>query len=100
MTYPDRASVFHKLASKPEFDSDHVLLEALIVSDRARRPAARCFEDIVVYDYRNSVRTCLKPYMVEKLREVYDLQQKNKEKCETEVARLMETMRMLESRGE
>ncbi|KAI5789419.1 thioesterase-like superfamily-domain-containing protein [Pyronema domesticum] len=48
MVFPDRVTVYHKLALK---GSDHFFLDVMILSEKHQRPAARCIEDIVVYDY-------------------------------------------------
>lgn len=96
MAYPDNVTVLHKLALRPDYESDSVLFEALLVSDRHRRPAARCFEDIVVYDYETARRTALKPFMVDRLRETYDAQEKSREECEERVRGLVEVVERLE----
>ncbi|KAF9870716.1 hypothetical protein CkaCkLH20_11818 [Colletotrichum karsti] len=96
MAYPDNVTVLHKLASKPTYESDHILLEALLVSDRHRRPAARCFEDIVVYDYKTARRAPLKPFMVDRLRETYEAQERGREDCEERVRGLVGVVERIE----
>ncbi|KAJ0377616.1 hypothetical protein COL26b_004086 [Colletotrichum chrysophilum] len=96
MAYPDNVTVLHKLAAKPTYESDFVLLEALLVSDRHRRPAARCFEDIVVYDYKTAKRTALKPFMVDRLRETYEAQERSKQECEEKIEGLVKVVERLE----
>ncbi|KAJ0277602.1 hypothetical protein COL940_007708 [Colletotrichum noveboracense] len=96
MAYPDNVTVLHKLAAKPTYESDFVLLEALLVSDRHRRPAARCFEDIVVYDYKTAKRTALKPFMVDRLRETYEAQERSKRECEEKIEGLVKVVERLE----
>ncbi|UNI15905.1 hypothetical protein JDV02_002391 [Purpureocillium takamizusanense] len=78
ITYPDQVTVIHKLAVKPDYGADSVILEAVILSEQHKRIAARCFEDIAVYDYQAAKRAPLKDFMVDELRTVYDLQEKNK----------------------
>ncbi|KAF8542870.1 thioesterase-like superfamily-domain-containing protein [Trichophaea hybrida] len=51
MEYPDRVSVYHKLRTAGE---DHFLLDVIILSEKHQRVAARCMEDIVVYNYKPS----------------------------------------------
>lgn len=97
MEYPDRVTVIHKLASKPDNTSDHILLEAIIISEEHRRPAARCFEDIVVYDYRAAKKTPLKGHMVEELRQIYDLQEESKRDYEEKAANLIRFVDQIES---
>ncbi|KAI8209197.1 hypothetical protein K4K52_000714 [Colletotrichum sp. SAR 10_76] len=96
MAYPDNVTVLHRLAAKPTYESDFVLLEALLVSDRHRRPAARCFEDIVVYDYKTAKRTALKPFMVDRLRETYEAQERSKQECEEKIEGLVKVVERLE----
>ncbi|OHW94812.1 4-hydroxybenzoyl-thioesterase [Colletotrichum incanum] len=96
MAYPDHITVLHKLVSKPTYESDYILLEALLISHGHRRPAARCFEDIVVYDYKTAKRTPLKPFMVDRLRETYEAQDKSKAECEKKVQSLVEVVERLE----
>ncbi|GKT71957.1 4-hydroxybenzoyl-thioesterase [Colletotrichum tofieldiae] len=96
MAYPDHITVLHKLVSKPTYESDYILLEALLVSHGHRRPAARCFEDIVVYDYKTAKRAPLKPFMVDRLRETYEAQDRSKAECEKKVQELVEAVERLE----
>lgn len=96
MAYPDNVTVLHKLTTKPDHGSDYILLEALLISHRFRRPAARCFEDIVVYDYKAARRTALKPYMIDKLRETYDAQDRCRAETEDRVRELVSAVDRLE----
>ncbi|GKT64074.1 4-hydroxybenzoyl-thioesterase [Colletotrichum tofieldiae] len=80
----------------PTYESDYILLEALLVSHGHRRPAARCFEDIVVYDYKTAKRAPLKPFMVDRLRETYEAQDRSKAECEKKVQELVEAVERLE----
>ncbi|KAK1461479.1 hypothetical protein CPAR01_14284 [Colletotrichum paranaense] len=96
MAYPDHVTVLHKLVSKPTYESDFILLEALLVSEGHRRPAARCFEDIVVYDYKTAKRAPLKPFMVDRLRETYEAQEQSKIDCEEKVKGLVDIVERLE----
>ncbi|KAK7443661.1 hypothetical protein Landi51_09009 [Colletotrichum acutatum] len=96
MAYPDHVTVLHKLVSKPTYESDFILLEALLISDGHRRPAARCFEDIVVYDYKTAKRAPLKPFMVDRLRETYEAQEQGKIECEEKAKGLVDIVERLE----
>ncbi|KAK1492531.1 hypothetical protein CTAM01_09948 [Colletotrichum tamarilloi] len=96
MAYPDHVTVLHKLVSKPTYESDFILLEALLISEGHRRPAARCFEDIVVYDYKTAKRAPLKPFMVDRLRETYEAQEQSKIGCEEKVKGLVDIVERLE----
>ncbi|CAM1508621.1 Fc.00g054690.m01.CDS01 [Cosmosporella sp. VM-42] len=97
MDYPDYTTVLHKLTTPPTYDSDHVLLEAVILSERFRRPAARCFEDIVVYDYKKAQKTPLKGFMVDELRKTYELQQSSRLEVEEKIHGLIQAVEKVEA---
>lgn len=99
MVYPDRVTVLHKLRNKPETDSDHFILDVLILSERHRRIAARCEEDIVVYDYGLGRKSPMQPFMVAKLQQVFDMQQQAKEANVDRVNRLLGQVQSLEKRS-
>ncbi|KAL7805913.1 Thioesterase/thiol ester dehydrase-isomerase [Trichoderma gracile] len=88
MTFPDRVTVLHKLVTKPDNSSDRFYLEAVMYSEQHRRPAAKCFEDIVVYDYRAAKKAPLKPFMVDVMRATFDLQEQRKQEAEKKVTEL------------
>ncbi|KAL6863576.1 Thioesterase/thiol ester dehydrase-isomerase [Trichoderma novae-zelandiae] len=88
MTFPDRVTVLHKLVTKPDYSSDRFYLEAVMYSEQHRRPAAKCFEDIVVYDYRAAKKTPLRPFMVDELQATFDLQEQRRQEAEKKVAEL------------
>lgn len=96
MTWPDRISVYHKLRSPPTPTSDSITLDVLILSERQQRPAARCVEDIVVYDYQRGQKTPLRPFMVEKFLETYELQEEARVRNKGRVRGLLERVRRLE----
>ncbi|KAK2044029.1 hypothetical protein LZ31DRAFT_467303 [Colletotrichum somersetense] len=97
MAYPDHVTVLHKLVSKPAYGTDYIFLEALLISDAHRRPAARCFEDIVVYDYKSAKRAPLKPFMVDRLRETYEAQEETRVASERKVWGLIDAVQRLEN---
>lgn len=74
MTYPDKATVLFKLASRPDFGSDTLHLESLIFSEKHQRLAAHCIESNAIYDYNEAKKTALPGFMVEKFQETYDRQ--------------------------
>ncbi|KAF2704232.1 hypothetical protein K504DRAFT_462804 [Pleomassaria siparia CBS 279.74] len=96
MKWPDRVTVLHKLRDQPNSDTDHFMLDVLILSEVHRRPAARCVEDIVVYDYKIGGKARLKPFMVDKFRETFELQEQAKEKYGSRVRELLNRVRELE----
>jgi len=96
MTWPDHVSVYHKLRSLPSSSTDFFTLDVVILSERHQRPAARCVEDIVVYDYRQGKKTPLRPFMVDKFRETYELQLQAKKENSDRVKGLLDRVRSLE----
>ena len=50
--FPDSVTVYHKLSMPPQVSTSSFVLDVVILSERHQRPAARCVEDIVLYDYQ------------------------------------------------
>lgn len=96
MKWPDRISVYHKLRSEPTAGTDSFILDVLIMSELHQRPAARCIEDIVVYDYTVSKKTALKPFMLDVFQDTWLLQEEAKRKNSDRVTQLLERVRRLE----
>ncbi|KAL5429957.1 hypothetical protein PMIN06_012645 [Paraphaeosphaeria minitans] len=78
ITYPDRVTVLHKLRSMPKADTDHFILDVMILSELHRRVAARCVEDIVMYDYGAGKKSSMEPFMVDALLETFNQQEQAK----------------------
>ncbi|KAI4834263.1 hypothetical protein E4T44_08934 [Aureobasidium sp. EXF-8845] len=97
MTWPDHISVYHKLASEPTAETDSFVLDVVIMSERQQRPAARCVEDIVVYDYRAGKKAPLLPFMVDAFRKTWKLQEEAKKENSEKVRRLLKEVRALEA---
>lgn len=96
MAWPDRISVYHKLRAAPTATTDSFILDVLILSERYQRPAARCVEDIVVYDYRRGVKSPLRNFMMEKLGETFELQEQSRIRNERRVRDLLQRVQRLE----
>ncbi len=96
MAWPDRISVYHKLRAAPTTSTDSFILDVLILSERHQRPAARCVEDIVVYDYRRGIKSPLRGFMLDKFRETFDLQEQSKMRNERRVSDLLQRTQRLE----
>ncbi|KAK4990676.1 hypothetical protein LTR66_001032 [Elasticomyces elasticus] len=96
MKWPDRVSVYHKLHTEPTSTTDSFKLDVIVLSERHQRPAARCVEDIVVYNYRNAKKTPLRPFMVQAFRETWKLQEEAKRHNSERVASMLERVRALE----
>lgn len=96
MKWPDRLSVYHKLRSRPSDTSDSFVLDVLILSERHQRAAARCVEDIVVYDYRRAQKVPLRPFMLEQFKKTWEAQEEAKTKNSARVKELLGRVRRLE----
>lgn len=64
----------------------------IILSHDHQRPAARCFEDVVVYDYRTAKKANLQPFMVDEFSAAYDLQEATKRKAIEEITKLQKAI--------
>lgn len=98
MKWPDRVTVYHKLAAVPENNSDSFILDVLILSERHRRPAARCLEDIVLYDYTKGKKLKFqsRPFMLAAFQETYRLQEEEKKRNAARLQELSSTVSQLE----
>ncbi|KAI9666292.1 MAG: hypothetical protein M1821_004227 [Bathelium mastoideum] len=96
MRWPDRVSVYHKLRELPLESTDTFLLDVIILSERHRRVAARCVEDIVVYDYRKSTKVALQPFMVQSFQNTFQQQERTKRDHSARIDSLMKQVRQLE----
>lgn len=88
MTYPDKVTVMHKLVDKPDYTSDKIILEAVAYSERHQRLAARFIEDIAVYDYRLGKKAPLKPFMVEELQKMFEMQSQSQQAASSQIAEI------------
>ncbi|OAA50185.1 Thioesterase/thiol ester dehydrase-isomerase [Beauveria brongniartii RCEF 3172] len=89
-------TVLHKLVTKPDDTSDRILMEAVAYSHKHKRPAARFFEDIAVYDYRAAAKAPLKPFMVKEMQVMYELQEQRRQQTEQKVQELLQSLEDLE----
>lgn len=101
MTYPDRVSVFHKLRHapfpSPSHDASSFLLDVLILSEREQRPAARCFEELVVYDYRKGKKVDVPPFMVRAFENLWEEQEANRRKVMRRIGQIESQLEELEN---
>ncbi|KAF7879203.1 hypothetical protein EAF04_000401 [Stromatinia cepivora] len=75
MTWPDHISVYHKLSHQPKSEDEFSFkLDVLIVSELHQRPAARCVEDIVTYDYKNGKKERLQPWLLDAFAKTWEEQ--------------------------
>ena len=77
-------------------DTDSFVLDVLILSELHQRPAARCVEDIVVYDYQKGKKIPLQPFMADAFRETWRLQEEAKKRNSERVNGLLDRVRTLE----
>ena len=74
MTWPDHITVLHKLAKLPRKEDDSFKLDVVILSELHQRASARCFEDIVVYDYKKGKKETMPPWMLEAFEKTWEKQ--------------------------
>ncbi|KAL9028909.1 MAG: hypothetical protein Q9196_002788 [Gyalolechia fulgens] len=98
MSWPDRISVYHKLRSPTSDTSDSFRLDVLILSEKHQRAAARCVEDIVLYDYRRGHKVPMRPSMLEQFSKTWQAQEEATRKNEAKIEGLLERVRRLEER--
>lgn len=96
MAWPDRISVCHKIRSPPTRDSDSFILEAIILSELHQRPAARCVEDIVVYDYTQGRKTAMRPFMRDFFLDIFRKQEEAREINLHKVKAMLNRVELLE----
>ena len=96
MAFPDKISVFHKLRAAPDSSTGSFILDVVILSELHRRPAARCVEDLLVYDYRKGKKVSMPPFMVERFQETFQLQEEAKKKYGGRIIELIERVKQLE----
>ncbi|KAI9842387.1 MAG: hypothetical protein M1838_003157, partial [Thelocarpon superellum] len=96
MTWPDRVTVYHKLRSSPSDEADSFTLDVMILSEVHQRPAARCVEDVVMYDYRQSRRTSLPPFMRHVFTQTFQQQEAEKQAYREQIHSLTQRVEGLE----
>lgn len=96
LQYPDRITVLHKLRSKPLPSTESFILDVLILSELHQRPAARCVEDLVVYDYQKGRKAPLKPFMVETFQKIWEEQEEARSRSNAKVSEILDRVSRLE----
>jgi hypothetical protein len=69
----------------------------MILSELHQRPAARCVEDIVVYDYKKGRKTELPPFMMDAFQETWERQEEAKKVAGERIEELDRVVRELET---
>ncbi|KAJ5440719.1 hypothetical protein N7491_003125 [Penicillium cf. griseofulvum] len=100
MESPDKISVYHKLIpdTSGHLSSQSAFrLEVMILSEARQRPAARCFEDTVIYDYKKNRRTVnIPPFVMEQFEAIWKQQEQEKENWRKRIAEIENRVRNLE----
>jgi hypothetical protein len=96
MTWPDKITVCHKLRELPSKEASSFLLDVMIVSESKQRVAARCEEDIVVYDYKQGVKVPVRPWMMEGFKRVWGEQEGERERVIGRIQEIEEVVGRLE----
>jgi hypothetical protein len=98
VTFPDQINVVYKLTQAPKADSTSLFLEAAIYSSRNRRLAAKCYEELVVYNYRKAERATLPSWLYAGLRDVWNMQGEAIEWAEKEIRELLRRFEEFEAK--
>jgi hypothetical protein len=96
MTWPDKISVFHKLRYLPKPEDTSFVLDVVILSEGQRRVAARCEEDIVVYDYKRGEKIAVREFMMRAFEKTWREQREEEERVRRRVEEVEGVVRELE----
>ncbi|KAJ4307664.1 hypothetical protein N0V84_012574 [Fusarium piperis] len=83
--FPDRVSVYHRIVKPPDLHTTKLVLEAIILSENNRRVAARCMEELTVYDFKEDKTATLRPNQVRDLNRIFRKQPSNREFADKEI---------------
>lgn len=91
-------SVFHKLAAPVKEGDSSFTLEVLMLSERHQRIAARCLEDIVLYDYPAASKIPLsrRPFVLKAFEDLFEAQLRESEGCLRRRHALSQVVRQIE----
>jgi hypothetical protein len=100
MTSPDKITVYQRLVPDPNSflsRQSAFQLQVLILSEAKQRPAARCHEDIVTYDYKKNQKTHnLPPFVMDQFKVIYELQEQAQREWQQQIAEIENRVRTLE----
>ena len=96
MIYPDKVSVYHKLRDEPSSETEAFILDTIIISSKSQRVAARCTEDIVMYDYKANKKIKLVPFVAKEFVETYRLQEETKKVNTEKILAILSEVEALE----
>jgi Thioesterase-like superfamily len=96
LTFPDRITVLHKLRKLSSDTPDTFKLDVVILSEKTRRVAARCEEEIVVYDYRVAKKAPMDDWVASAFEIIIEEQEGWQEKCKEKLRDVDGQLRELE----
>ncbi|KAL2808368.1 thioesterase-like superfamily-domain-containing protein [Aspergillus granulosus] len=99
MQYPDKVTVYHKLVHDPSSSQSTQFafhLQVMILSEAKQRPAARCHEDLVTYDYKLGKKAAIPPFLMEQLTKTWKLQEQTKKYWQQRILDIESRVRKLE----
>lgn len=100
MKFPDKITVYQRLVPDPSSSlssQSAFQLQVMILSEARQRPAARCHEDIVTYDYRKNRKTSeLPPFISEQFQIIWELQEKTRKEWQQRILEIESRVRTLE----
>ncbi|KAL3464690.1 hypothetical protein BJX64DRAFT_254102 [Aspergillus heterothallicus] len=100
MQYPDKVTVYHKLVHDPSSSQSTQFafhLQVMILSEAKQRPAARCHEDLVTYDYKLGKKAAIPPFLMAQLTETWKLQEQAKKHWQQRILEIEARVRKLET---
>ncbi|KAJ5898989.1 hypothetical protein N7495_003733 [Penicillium taxi] len=101
MKFPDKITVYQKLVSDPSSSlssQSAFQLQVIILSEARQRPAARCYEDIVTYDYKKNQKTPeLPPFIRDQFQIIWELQEEAKKDWQRRILEIEDRVRRLET---
>ncbi|KAJ5281171.1 hypothetical protein N7478_006543 [Penicillium angulare] len=100
MKSPDKITVYQKLVPDPSASlssQSAFQLQVMILSEARQRPAARCHEDIVIYDYKKNQKTPeTPPFIYEQFKSIWELQENAKKYWQDRILDIENRVRTLE----
>ncbi|KAJ5109120.1 hypothetical protein N7456_005795 [Penicillium angulare] len=100
MKSPDKITVYQKLVPDPSSSlssQSAFQLQVMILSEARQRPAARCHEDIVIYDYKKNQKTPqTPPFIYEQFKNMWKLQEEAKKDWQDRILDIENRVRTLE----
>lgn len=99
MKWPDKITVYHRLTRDPSDSLSQSAFEqeVLILSESRQRPAARCVEENVIYDYRLQRKAPTPPpFILDQFKKTWELQEESKKAWRQRIAEIEDRVRTLE----